>query len=96
MNRDEILRLLRDSRAALDELGVKRVALFGSFARGEPSGGSDIDLLVEFRRPVGLLRFVHVKNVLEEILGRRVDLVTPDALHPALRDGVLAEAVDAA
>ncbi len=96
MDRDQILRILRDSRPALEELGVRRVALFGSFARGDASAASDVDLLVEFARPVGLLHFVRVKRRLEEVLGRRVDLVTPDGLHPALREEVLAEAVDAA
>lgn len=80
----------------MERLSVARVALFGSVARGEESVGSDVDLLVEFARPVGLFHFVHVKRFLEELLGRPVDLVTPDALHPALRDAILAEALDVA
>ena len=94
--RELVVRALQEHRGALTEMGVSGLALFGSIARGEEATGSDVDLLVEFDRPVGLFHFVHVKRYLEEILGRRVDMVTPDALHPALRDRILREAVRAA
>jgi len=79
-----------------EEFGVVSLSVFGSVARGDHSAHSDIDLLVEFERPIGLLRFVGLKLRLEEILERPVDLVEPDALHPRLRDRILAEAVRAA
>lgn len=60
---------------------VKSLAIFGSYARGEQTGESDIDILVEFKEPVGLL-FVHLADYLQEILGLPVDLVTPDAIKP--------------
>ena len=94
--RELVVRALQEHRCALTEMGVSGLALFGSIARGEEAPGSDVDLLVEFDRQVGLFHFVHVKRYLEEILGRRVDMVTPDALHPALRDRILREAVRAA
>ncbi len=94
--RERVVRVLREHRAALVEMGVSKLALFGSIARGEEAPDSDVDLLVEFDRRVGLFHFVHVKLYLEEILGRRVDLVTTDALHPALRNRILGEAVHAA
>ena len=96
VTREVVLRILRERRSALKEMGVARLALFGSIARGEAAPESDIDLLVEFDRPVGLFHFVRVKRFLEEQLGRQVDLVTPDALHPALRGRILAEALHAA
>jgi len=96
MSRDEVLRVLRSHRRELDELGVESVAIFGSVARGDSTGDSDIDLLVEFNRRIGLLHFVRVQRYLESLLGCSVDLVTRDALHPALRDRILEEAVDAA
>ena len=64
-----------------EKFKVKNIAIFGSYAREEQSQESDIDILVEFKKPVGLL-FVHLADYLEEILGVRVDLVTPDAIKP--------------
>ena len=94
MNSQVISRLLRENRMALDELGVKSLALFGSAARGEASPHSDVDLLVEFSVPVGLFEFARLKLRLEQILGCEVDLVTPDALRPTMKDDILREAVD--
>jgi predicted nucleotidyltransferase len=96
VKRDEILRRIRAGQPALSRLGVKSLALFGSVARGDATAGSDVDLLVEFDVPVGLFGFLRVKQHLEEILGRRVDLVTRDALKPQLRAAILEEAVPAA
>jgi hypothetical protein len=96
MNSKVVSARLREHRADLERLGVKSLALFGSAARGEARQDSDVDLLVEFSRPVGLFHFMEVKEFLEEVLRRRVDLVTPDALKPQLREAILEEAVDAA
>lgn len=89
------LEILRRHQAELREAGVKSLKLFGSVVRGEARPESDIDILVEFSRPVGLLAFVRLKNRLAELLGRPVDLVTPEALKPPLRDGILSEARNA-
>lgn len=83
---------LRDSRPTLDAFGVARLSLFGSFARDEGRDDSDVDLLVEFNRPVGLFEFVRLQRQLAEIVGHRVDLVTPAALRPRLKDRILSEA----
>jgi hypothetical protein len=95
MTRDDILRILREHREDLTRLGVKSLALFGSAARNEASAASDVDLLVEFDRPVGLFHFIDVKDYLENLLGCRVDLVTRDALKPQLEPTILREAVNA-
>jgi hypothetical protein len=60
---------------------VKKIAIFGSCAKNEQTDKSDIDILVEFTEPVGLL-FVHLADFLEEILATKVDLLTPDAIKP--------------
>jgi uncharacterized protein len=86
------LEILRSHQAELREAGVKSLKLFGSVARGEAGSKSDIDILVEFSRPIGLLAFVGLKHRLDELLGRPVDLVTPDALKSSLREGILNEA----
>lgn len=69
--------------------------MFGSIARDEATSTSDVDLLVEFDQPVGWFEFVRLKLRLEELLARRVDLVTSDALHPSLRSNILAAAARA-
>jgi predicted nucleotidyltransferase len=96
MTRTEILTCLASHRRDLDRYGVHSLALFGSAARDEVRPDSDVDVLVEFARPVGLLTFITLQMDLEQWLGRRVDLVTPDALPAAMRATVLAEAVHAA
>ncbi|MBK9713413.1 MAG: nucleotidyltransferase family protein [Kouleothrix sp.] len=76
-------------------MGVSSLAVFGSVAREEAGAESDVDILVEFGQPVGLFEFVRLQQRLEALLGRRVDLVTPDALRPTMRDRILHEAIDA-
>jgi predicted nucleotidyltransferase len=96
MQRDEVLRALREHAAELTSLHVTSLSLFGSIARGDAGPGSDVDLLVEFDRTIGLFHFVRVKTRLEEILGAEVDLVMRTALRPEFRDSVLSEAIRAA
>jgi len=95
MQREEALKRLREHQAELGALGVQSLALFGSAARDEMRPESDVDILVEFARPVGFFAFLDVKEQLEKLLGRPVDLVTRKALHPKLRDAILREAVHA-
>ena len=74
-----VIDLLRGVFPALaGNYGVRRVALFGSFAKGTPQPESE-DLLVELDRPLGL-RFVDMADFLEQTLGRKVDILTPDGL----------------
>ncbi|RKY74871.1 MAG: hypothetical protein DRQ14_00455 [Candidatus Latescibacterota bacterium] len=65
--------------------GVLRISLFGSVVRGEDSPKSDLDILVQFREPVGLLTLARLRRELSERLGRNVDLVTEAALSPYIR-----------
>jgi len=73
----------------LKRFGVKRASLFGSSARGEDREDSDIDILVEFEVGKSLLDLAGLKIELEEVLGRRVDLLTFNSLHPHLKDKIL-------
>ena len=95
MNRAQIIQTLSEHKGELDAFGVRSLSLFGSVARGEERPGSDIDILVEFERVGGLFEFVRLKNYLEKTLGQPVDLVTPDALKPQLREKILRESVHA-
>lgn len=93
MRRDEALAQLRQHYPELIQQGVCSVALFGSTARDEATSTSDVDLLIEFARPVGLFHVVAVKTYLEQVLQCPVDLVTPAALKAALRERILQEAI---
>jgi predicted nucleotidyltransferase len=88
----EVRRILTLHKRDLFQYGVQSLAVFGSIARGEGSVHSDIDLLVDFDSKKGLFGFVLLKGFLEKILHRDVDLVTKNALHPALREKILLEA----
>jgi len=69
--------------------GVSYASVFGSFARGEATESSDIDLLVRLERPLSLLQLIRFERELSEHVGRDVDLVTEDSLSPLLRDEVM-------
>lgn len=88
-----MLKALREAKPLLDAFGVAEVSLFGSFACDEAREDSDVDLLVEFKRPIGMFEFVRLQRKPAEHIGRRVELVTPAALKPQFRDRILAEAV---
>lgn len=78
----------------LIESGVKRAAVFGSFARGDATKDSDIDLLIEFKgKTKSLLDLAALKIHLEETLGKHVDLITYNSIHPLLREKILSEQV---
>jgi uncharacterized protein len=95
MKRDNVLAVLSAHRIALKEFKVKSLLVFGSVARDEATAESDVDLLVEFEKPVGLLTFVRLQRYLENALGCPIDLGTPDSLKPHLQEPVLREAVRA-
>ncbi len=86
MTRESVLSILREELPYLQErFGVKKLMLFGSFAKGSFSAHSDVDLLVDFSRPIGL-EFVTLADYLEKILGRKVHLITLTTLHHNLSD----------
>ena len=80
MNLKTVSKLLKQQQAELRQRGVKSLAVFGSVARGEATPSSDIDVLVEFDRPVGLFEFIRLKHFLEKLTGGSVDLAT--LTHP--------------
>ena len=96
MRRADALEKLRTHGASIRAFGVSGLTLFGSVARDEAQPDSDVDILVEFERPVGYFTLVRLGTYLEQILGCRVDLVTPGALTERLRERIRQEAVRAA
>ncbi len=90
----EILQILRATKPELTaRYNVKTIGIFGSVARDETHGQSDIDVLVEFEPPIGLFKFLELEELLSERLGGKVDLVSKKALKPEIGRAVLAEAV---
>ena len=89
--------LLKQKNAELEiKFGVKSLLLFGSVARNESTTASDVDLLVEFNRPVGYFGLFALQDYLEELLGCPVDLGTPDSLKPYIRERVMGELIHVA
>ena len=94
--REEILSRLREAKQRLQaEFPLRRLALFGSFARGtQVSGQSDVDILVEVEPTIGL-GFVTLAERLEQLLGAKVDLVSRRAIKPSLWKRIEPELIDA-
>jgi len=91
MKREDIEKILREQKSYLTEnYHVKKIGIFGSYARNEQSSESDIDLLVEFSRPVGF-EFIDLKDYLESLFEQPIDLVTENALKPYMKDEILSE-----
>ena len=90
----EYVHALREHLPELRERhGVSSLGIFGSFVRGEHRKGSDLDVLVEFDRPIGLFEFVAVERYISELLGVEVDLVMRDALKRRIGSAILDEVV---
>lgn len=97
MRRADALRIIAEHVDVLREQhAVKTLSIFGSTARDDARADSDVDVLVEFSKPVGLFAFVGLQLYLQEILGTKVDLATEDALRDFMRPTILKEAVRAA
>ena len=88
---EQIIEIREKILNALKQNDVKRASLFGSVVRGELTDESDIDILVEFKGRKSLLDLVGLKLELEEMLKRKVDVLTYNSLHPILKDRILRE-----
>ena len=94
MKQEVVLQILKEKNAELArQFGVKTLALFGSVARNEATATSDVDLLVEFNRPVGYFGLFALQDFLEKLLGCSVDLGTPDSLKPYLKESIMGELI---
>lgn len=86
---DELKKIINQHRDILEQrYKVARIALFGSCVRGEQTDASDIDILVEFKEPVGFT-FIHLADFLEDLFQTKVDLITPDAIKPNRRKYIM-------
>jgi len=98
MDKHQVIETLSQHKKRLNEMQVEALSLFGSVARGEAGSESDVDILVEFKSDakVGLFELVRLKRFISDILECNADLVTPDALHPMMKDHILRERISAA
>jgi predicted nucleotidyltransferase len=94
MNCEKVRQILQEHRRNLvQESGVRSLSVFGSVARDEADASSDVDLLVEFDRPVGYFGLFALQEHLEDLLSCNVDLGTPGSLKPRIRERVMEECI---
>ncbi|MCF8039815.1 MAG: nucleotidyltransferase family protein [Desulfohalobiaceae bacterium] len=90
--KEELIKRILEQRERLLFLGVTSIGLFGSFVRGEQTDSSDIDILVEFTPEKHAFdNFMDVSFLLEDTLGRKVEVVTPEGLSPHIGPHILKE-----
>jgi predicted nucleotidyltransferase len=93
-NLDSILALLSDKKESLlKRYSIREIGVFGSYVRHEQGMSSDLDILVDFEKPISLLRFVELEAELSEMTGVNVDLVSREALKPRIGESVRREVV---
>ena len=91
-NKQQVFSLLQTHHGELRGLGVKRCGVFGSFARNESQAQSDVDILVEFEaNEKSFDHFMRLSFFLEDLFGRKVDLITPESLSPHIGPHILRE-----
>jgi predicted nucleotidyltransferase len=90
--REAVLQQLEDNRDKIRSFGVKRLGLFGSYARGEATASSDLDFVVDLENET-FDAYMDLKEFLEELFSCKVDLVMKDALKPRLREPILKETI---
>ena len=93
-NLKTIKKLVAEKRNLLrQKYGIKKIAVFGSYARGDAKPQSDVDVLVEYLTPPNIFEFLKLEQFLTRLFGKEVDLVTPKALKPLIKQRILREAV---
>ena len=91
---EEIKGLIKQNKESLRlQYGVRKIGIFGSFAKGTQKIGSDLDILIEFEKPVGFVRFMKLESKLSELSGIKVELVTKNALKPYIGQHILREVI---
>lgn len=94
MERNTVIQILKQKTTEMEtNFGVKSLFMFGSVAREQATTISDVDLLVEFNRPVGYFGLFALQDYLEKVLGCSVDLGTPNSLKPRIRKRVMGELI---
>ncbi len=93
ISRDDILAKLRSAKPMLEnKYNIKTLALFGSYSRNDASSDSDVDLLVDFEKNIGI-RFVDLADEIEEFVHLRVDLVSRNGIKPKYYQAILPQLI---
>lgn len=88
-NKNQVVGILRRNKSEFEKLGVRRVGLFGSFVRDEAKDESDVDLLMEFSKgKKSYKNYINSVFLAEKMLGRKVEVVTPEALSPYIGEDI--------
>ncbi|BAS57993.1 nucleotidyltransferase family protein [Leptolyngbya boryana CZ1] len=91
---EEIRQVLRESKPLLrDQYRVTEVGIFGSYARGEQTETSDVDVLIDYEEAPTLFKLVELRGFLSELMGVKVDVVTKHGMKPRIRERVLSEVI---
>ncbi len=91
---DKIRKILKEHKKELmEKYGVKEIGIFGSYVRGEARENSNVDILVEFEKPIGFFKFLELEEYLSNLIGKKVDLVSKKALKPHIGKFILKEVV---
>jgi predicted nucleotidyltransferase len=85
--------LVAHKQELIEKYGIKEIGIFGSYVRKENKKNSDIDILVELKKPMGFFKFTRLERYLSELLGIKVDLVTKKALKPHIGQRILSEVI---
>ena len=93
MEKTQINKIKSKIKKKLDEYGVIRAGIFGSYARGDQKKSSDIDIVVEVKKDFSLFDLVALEREISEILKKKVDLITYKSIHPLLKKRILSEEV---
>lgn len=92
LTKNDVTKAIQDNIEEIKKYGVKRIGIFGSFARTTQNNKSDIDILVEFEKGEKIFdNYMELKFCLERLLHRKVDLVIKDAVKPRIKQAVLRE-----
>ena len=91
---EEIKSILRKQKLQIRErYGVSKIGIFGSYVRGEQKKKSDVDILVEFEKPISLLKLVNLENFLGDIIGIKVDVVPKEDIRSELKERIIKEVI---
>jgi predicted nucleotidyltransferase len=92
MNKDDIDKIRQIKQYLIEYYGIKEIGIFGSTVRDENSDESDLDILIDLEKPLGL-KFFEIKEKLENLTNKKVDLVLKKGLKKALKDRILKEVI---
>jgi len=94
INKTQVIGRISSQKPFLkDKYFVKEIGVFGSVVRGEQNIQSDIDILVDFKKPIGIFDFIRLEDYLSKLLNSKVDLVTKTGLKPLIKDEILSQTV---